>query len=77
MLLGYYICPDRDKAVAQTHQFVTRHRPDVNFTEYSALGDVDEVSEVIQRYVDAGASKFRGTAPVLRRRVGGATEHYG
>ena len=58
MLLGYYICPDRDKAVAQTHQFVTRHRPDVNFTEYSALGDADEVCEVIQRYVDAGASKF-------------------
>ena len=58
MLLGYYICPDRDKAVAQTHQYVTRHRPDVNFTEYSALGDADEVSEVIQRYVDAGASKF-------------------
>ena len=44
--------------MAQTHQYVTRHRPDVNFTEYSALGDVDEVSEVIQRYVDAGASKF-------------------
>ena len=58
LLLGYYICPDADRAVAQSHQFVTRHRPDVAFTEYSALGDVDQICEVIQRYVEAGASKF-------------------
>ncbi len=58
MLLGYYICPDADRAVAQSRQYVTRHRPDAPFTEYSALGDVDTVSEVIRRYIDAGASKF-------------------
>ena len=58
MLLGYYISPDADQAIAQSRQYVTRHRPDADFTEYSALGDVDTVCAAIQRYIDAGASKF-------------------
>lgn len=58
MLLGYYIDPDADRAAAQSRRYVTRHRPDADFTEYSALGDGDTICQVIQRYIDAGACKF-------------------
>ena len=58
MLLGYYIDPDADRAVAKSRRYVTRHRPDADFTEYSALGDVDTICQVIQGYIDAGAYKF-------------------
>ena len=37
---------------------MTRHRPDVPFTDYSAVGTKDQVGELIQKYVDAGAYKF-------------------
>jgi alkanesulfonate monooxygenase SsuD/methylene tetrahydromethanopterin reductase-like flavin-dependent oxidoreductase (luciferase family) len=37
---------------------VTRHRPDASFTEFSALGTIEQVAETIQRYIDAGAYKF-------------------
>ena len=58
VLLGYYVSPDPDQAVAKAHQFVTRHRPDAYFTEYSAVGTTEQVVEMIQRYVDAGGQKF-------------------
>jgi probable F420-dependent oxidoreductase len=58
VLLGYYVAPDAYQAEAKAHQFVARHRPDASFTEYSALGTVEQVAETIQRYVDAGAYKF-------------------
>ena len=58
VLMGYYVTSDRDQGVTKTHQFVTRHRPDVPFTEYSAVGAKDQVGELIQIYVDAGAYKF-------------------
>ena len=56
--MGYYVSPDPDQAVAKAHQFVTRHRPDAYFTEYSAVGTTEQVAEMIQRYVDAGGQKF-------------------
>jgi probable F420-dependent oxidoreductase len=58
VLLGFYICDDYDRATAQAHGYVTRHRPDVPFTQYSALGTLDQVAQVIQDYLDAGAYKF-------------------
>lgn len=58
MLLGYYIDPDADRAAARSRRYVTRHRPDADFTEYSALGDVDTICQVIQGYIDAGTYKF-------------------
>ena len=58
VLMGYYVAPDPDQAVAKAHQFVTRHRPDAYFTEYSAVGTTEQVAEMIQRYVDAGGQKF-------------------
>jgi probable F420-dependent oxidoreductase len=58
VMLGYYITPDVEEATAKAHNFVTRHRPDAHFTEYSALGPVQRIAEVINDYAQAGASKF-------------------
>jgi len=58
VLLGYYVSADAQQATDKAHQYVTRHRPDVPFTEFSALGTTDQIAECIQRYIDAGASKF-------------------
>jgi probable F420-dependent oxidoreductase len=58
VLLGYYISDDYEQAATKAHQYVTRHRPDVTFTEYSALGTPEQVAEIINRYLDAGAYKF-------------------
>ena len=58
VLLGYYISDDYEQAATKAHQFVTRHRPDAHFTEFTAVGTTEQVGELIQRYIDAGASKF-------------------
>ena len=58
VMLGYYITPDVEEATAKAHNFVTRHRPDVHFTDYSALGPAERIAEVINDYAQAGASKF-------------------
>ena len=58
VMLGYYITPDPEDAEAKAYNYVTRHRPDVYFTDYSALGPVERIAEVIEGYTKAGASKF-------------------
>ncbi len=58
VLLGYYICDDYEQAATKSHQYVTRHRPDAHFTEFTALGTTQQVAELIQSYIDAGAFKF-------------------
>ncbi len=58
VLLGYYVATDGDGGADKARQFVTRHRPDVDFTEYTALGTADDIAEFIRRYVEAGAYKF-------------------
>ena len=58
VLLGYYISDDYEQAATKSHQYVTRHRPDAHFTEFTALGTTQQVAELIQSYIDAGAFKF-------------------
>ena len=58
VLMGYYICDDYEQAATKAHQYVTRHRPDAHFTEFTALGAPQQVAELIQNYIDSGASKF-------------------
>jgi len=58
VLLGYYIAPDAEVAAATAHDYITRHRPDAHFTEYSALGPAEQIVQTIQEYIDAGAQKF-------------------
>ena len=58
VLMGYYFASDTEDAVNKAHKYVTRHRPDAHFTEYSALGSKEQIGELIQKYIDAGAHKF-------------------
>jgi alkanesulfonate monooxygenase SsuD/methylene tetrahydromethanopterin reductase-like flavin-dependent oxidoreductase (luciferase family) len=58
VLLGYYVADDTEEAVATSYDYITRHRPDAHFTEYSAVGTTEQVSQTIQSYIDAGAQKF-------------------
>ncbi len=58
VILGYYITPNAEGSVRKAHDYVARHRHDVHFTEYSALGPAQKVVETMQRYVEAGADKF-------------------
>lgn len=38
--------------------FLTWQRPDAIFVEYNALGSPEQVSETMQRYIEAGAHKI-------------------
>jgi probable F420-dependent oxidoreductase len=58
VMLSYYISDEGDNAVKKAEPFVTRHRPDVPYTAYSAVGTTEQIAEMIQAYVEAGASKF-------------------
>ena len=57
-LLGYVIAPTAEEAQSTAEPYVTRAREDAHFTEYSALGTVEQVRETIHQYMEAGASKF-------------------
>ncbi len=57
-LVGYYISPNARETEAAVYRYVTRHRPDAHFTEYTALGPAEQVAETIRGYIDAGASKI-------------------
>jgi probable F420-dependent oxidoreductase len=58
VLLGYYIASNGEESVSKAYHYVTRHRPDAYFTEYSAVGSSDSIADTIHRYIEAGASKF-------------------
>jgi len=58
VLLGYYIASNAEDAEPKAYRYVTRHRPDAYFTNYSALGPPERIAETIHRYIEAGASKF-------------------
>ena len=58
VLLGYYLTSDSAKALDKAKPFVTRNRPDVPFTAFSAVGSGNQVADMIQQYIDAGAHKF-------------------
>ena len=57
-LVGYFIAPTQDKARPVAEGHIIRPRADAHFTEYSALGTAEQVTQTIQRYLAAGASKF-------------------
>ena len=57
-MLGFYIASTPEKAAAIAAEHVFAHRPNVPFHQYSAVGPPETVANLIQKYVDAGASKF-------------------
>ena len=58
ILVGYSIAATPEQALSTAEADAVRLRPDAHLTEYSALGPPDLVRDTIQRYLDAGASKF-------------------
>ncbi|MEC8855877.1 MAG: LLM class flavin-dependent oxidoreductase, partial [Chloroflexota bacterium] len=58
ILMGYYVSDDVKEATEKANQFVTRQRPDAHFTEFTAVGPVEKVAEMIRSYIEAGGSKF-------------------
>ena len=56
--MGYYIADDYEQAETKAYQYVTRHRLDAPFTQFTALGTTEQVAELIQDYIDVGAFKF-------------------
>lgn len=58
VLVGYYIADHAEETVSRAYTHITRLRQDAHITEYSALGTPERISEILQRYIDAGASKF-------------------
>jgi probable F420-dependent oxidoreductase len=57
-IIGFYIAASLEKAVANAQSSLTRHRPDVHFTEYTALGTPHQVADTLDSYSQAGISKF-------------------
>lgn len=57
-MLGFYIAHNVEKAARVAGEHVFAHRPNVPFPQYCAVGPPENVAQLIQNYVDAGASKF-------------------
>jgi alkanesulfonate monooxygenase SsuD/methylene tetrahydromethanopterin reductase-like flavin-dependent oxidoreductase (luciferase family) len=57
VLLPFFFAKTMDEAVKIGGPSI-RKRPEVSFTEYSALGTPEQVCKKIQQYVSAGATKF-------------------
>ena len=58
VLFNYCFAKDSEEAARIARPYALRNRTDVDFTETSALGTVQDITAAIQRFIDAGASKF-------------------
>lgn len=58
VLFNFCFAGDSTEAAAVARPYALRNRTDVDFTETSALGTAEDIIDTIQRYIDAGASKF-------------------
>ena len=75
VLLGYYAANDVEEATLKANRYVTRHRPDAHFTEFTAVGPVDRIAEYIHRYIQSGRLQIRSPPPMPRRGNHGTTGH--
>lgn len=58
VIIPYYLTRDTEATLARITPSMQRLRPDANPADYSAIGSAEECSSLIQRYIEAGASKF-------------------
>ena len=58
ILLGFYVDKDKSVATAKSEPYITRNRPDLHFSEVSALGTTEDICDTIQKYIEAGAYKL-------------------
>lgn len=58
VLFSYFIADTPEEAAKQAAPYMLRRRTDVDYTEFSAFGTPDHVSQLMERYIDAGAPKI-------------------
>lgn len=58
VLFNFCFAEDPVAAAQVARPYALRNRTDVDFAETSALGAAGDIADAIQRYIDAGASKF-------------------
>ena len=58
VLFNFCFARDATTAAKLARPHALRNRSDVDFTESSALGTVEDIAATVQRYIEAGASKF-------------------
>jgi alkanesulfonate monooxygenase SsuD/methylene tetrahydromethanopterin reductase-like flavin-dependent oxidoreductase (luciferase family) len=58
VLFNYCFARDSEEAARLARPYALRNRTDVDFAETSALGTPQDIAGAIQRFIDAGASKF-------------------
>ena len=57
-MLGFYIAAQADEAATVAEQYVFRDRQEMDYRGYCALGTPGDVAGTLNKFVDAGASKF-------------------
>ena len=58
VLVGFFIASNMEEAAAVAEPYIIRQRPELPFTQYSALGTPEQVRCTIENYLKMGASKF-------------------
>jgi probable F420-dependent oxidoreductase len=57
-LFSFCFADSREKAERLAAPYILRRRTDADYRAFSALGTIDDVVELIERYIEAGATKF-------------------
>ena len=58
VLFSYFIADTPEEAAKQAAPYMLRRRTDVDYAECAAFGTPDHVSQLMGRYIDAGAPKI-------------------
>lgn len=58
VLLNYYCGQDQTAALQAARPYALHRRSDLDLTEFSALGNPQEIIGMLDRYIASGASKF-------------------
>ena len=58
VLLNFCFAGDPASGAKLAKPYALRNRPEADFVQSSALGSADDITAMVQRYIDAGASKF-------------------
>ena len=58
VLFSYFIADTPEEAAKQAAPYMLRRRTDVDYAEFSAFGTPAHVSQLMERYIDAGAPKI-------------------
>lgn len=58
VLFNFCFAEDPAAGARLAKPYALRNRPEADFVQSSALGSADDITAMVQRYIDAGASKF-------------------